>query len=111
MRNILDFLAATAVIATLGAAPVLAQPTATDTSAPSRSHLVGHWVRDSKGRVVGSVWAVKGNDAVMLVGPMEGFVPGNRLVDVPLSDVTQTAGGLVLSGTGLALLERSHRVG
>jgi hypothetical protein len=111
MRNLLDFLAATAVIVTLGAAPVVAQTAGTDASSPSPSRLVGHWVRDANGKIVGSVWAITGHDAVMLVGPMEGFVPGNRLVNVPLTEVRQTASGIVLSSAGLASLGLHPAVG
>ncbi len=94
MRNILDGLAATAVIVALGAAP----------SPPSPFHLVGRWVRDANGRVVGSIWAIKSDDAVMLVGAMEGSGPGNPLVNVPLSEIRQTADGLILGSAGLASL-------
>jgi hypothetical protein len=104
MRNLLDFLAATAVILTLGAAPVVARAAGTDTSSPSPSRLVGHWVRDPRGKIVGSIWAIKGHDAVMLVGPMQSFAAGNRLVNVPLTEVRQTAGGVTLSNAGLAAL-------
>ena len=111
MRNLLDFLAATAVIVTLGATPVAAQTAGAEAPSPSPSHLVGHWVRDANGKIVGSIWAIKGHDAVMLVGPMEGFVPGNRLVNIPLSEVHQTASGIVLSSAGLASLGVGRAVG
>lgn len=98
MRNLLDGLAATAVIAAFGAGPAAGA----DASLPSPFHLVGRWVRDTSGRVVGSIWAIKGDEAVMLVGAMEGSGPGNPLVNVPLSEIRQTADGLILGSAGLA---------
>jgi hypothetical protein len=111
MRNLLDGLAATAVIVALGATPAGAQSAGTGTASPCPSHLVGRWVRNARGTIVGSVWAVKGPTVVMLVGPLEGFVQGNRLVSVPLSEVSQTASGVILSNAGVAALGIGQRVG
>ncbi len=61
-------------------------------------------MRDANGRIVGSVWAIKGHEAVMLVGAARGSLPGNRLVTVPLSEVHQTADGIILGSAGLASL-------
>ncbi len=104
MRNLLDFIAASSVIVTLGEAPVGAKTVETDTSSPSPYPPVGGWVRDADGRIVGSIWAVKGRDAVMQVGPAQGFLPRNRLINVPLSEVHQTEDGIVLSNVGMAAL-------
>ncbi len=111
MRNLLDFFAASAVIVTLGAAPVAAKTSRTEASSPSPCSLVGHWVRDADGRIIGSISAIKGRDAVMQVGSTQGFLPRNRLINVPLSEVRQTADGIVLSSVGMAALGLQAVVG
>ncbi len=56
---------------------------------------VGSFVRDQSGMAIGSLDAIQGNQAVVHLGFFN--TPGNRLVTLPLSQLADNGGRLVLN--------------
>jgi hypothetical protein len=56
---------------------------------------VGSFVRDGSGQAIGSLDAIQGNEATIHLGFVN--TPGNRLVTLPLSQLADNGGRLVLN--------------
>jgi hypothetical protein len=56
---------------------------------------IGSFVRDGSGQAIGSLDAIQGNQAIVHLGFFN--TPGNRLVTVPLSQLADNGGRLVLN--------------
>jgi hypothetical protein len=61
---------------------------------------VGSFVRDQSGTAIGSLDAIQGNQAVVHLGFFN--TPGNHLVTVPLSELADNGGSLVLNNVPAA---------
>ncbi len=61
---------------------------------------VGNFVRDQDGVAIGSLKAIQGEQAVVHLGFVN--TPGNRLVMVPLSQLSNNAGRVVLNNVPAA---------
>jgi hypothetical protein len=85
--------AALLLAATLGgAAPALAQPVA-EFDSPS---VVGNWLHDGNGELVGSVYAVTDGGRTVIAQYGSYLTPGRHLVALPAADVTMVGGHAVL---------------
>ncbi len=61
---------------------------------------VGNFVRDQSGMAIGSLKAIQGDQAVVHLGFFN--TPGNRLVMVPLSQLSNNGGRVVLNNVPAA---------
>ncbi|HKM64614.1 MAG TPA: hypothetical protein VJY39_19205 [Acidisphaera sp.] len=79
--------------AALGAAaPAFAQPAAEF----DPQSAVGHWLYDSNGELVGSVYAVADGGRTVIVQYGTYLTPGRHLVAVPSADLAEVAGHATL---------------
>ena len=80
----------------LAAAAILTLGTGTAFAQNITQADVGSFVRDQDGTPIGSLKAIEGNQAVVWVGFFN--TEGNHLTTVPLSDLANHGGQLVLNG-------------
>jgi len=105
-RRILSF--ASAVVLALAAAPTLAQqlPAAAPPGA-SVAALVGHWLHDSRGGIIGSVKSVSadGHTATIVLGVYK--FDNVRVIEVPASALAVVDGKATLRGETAEALNAS----
>ncbi len=63
---------------------------------------VGNFVRDQSGIAIGSLKAIQGDQAVVHLGFFN--TPGNRLVMVPLTELSNNSGRVVLNNVPAAVV-------
>ena len=96
-RRLLSF--ASAVVLALAAAPTLAQqPSAAAPSNVSVAALVGCWLHDSRGRIIGSIKSVSpdGRSAVIVLGIYK--LDNVRVIEVPAGALYVVDGKATLRG-------------
>jgi len=104
-RRLLSF--ASAAVLALAAAPTLAQQLPAVAPPSSNAALVGHWLHDSRGGIIGSIKSVSpdGHTATVVLGVYK--FDNVRVIEVPASALAVVDGKATLRGETAEALNAS----